>query len=40
MAQAVYINLPVADFDRPRRFFEAMGYSFNAQSGNDPAAGA
>lgn len=39
MAQAIYINLPVADLDRSRRFFEAMGYTFNKQFSNDQAAG-
>ena len=33
----VYINLPVGDLDRSRRFFEALGFSFNDRFGDDTA---
>lgn len=39
MPQAVYINLAVADLPRSRRFFEALGFSFNEKFSNDQAAG-
>lgn len=35
---AVYLNLPVADLGRSRRFFEALGYRFNEQFSNDEVA--
>jgi len=34
-----YINLPVADLDRTRRFFEALGFSFNDQFSDETALG-
>lgn len=27
----IFVNLPVADLDRSKRFFEALGYHFNQQ---------
>ncbi len=33
----VYINLPVGDLDRSRRFFQALGFSFNDAFGDDTA---
>jgi uncharacterized protein len=35
MAQMVFVNLPVADLDRSKRFFESLGYSFNPQFTDD-----
>ncbi|MFC4352023.1 VOC family protein [Fodinicurvata halophila] len=35
---AVYLNLPVGDLGRSRRFFEALGYRFNEQFSNDEVA--
>ena len=32
-----YINLPVADLSRARRFFEALGFTFNDQFCDDTA---
>lgn len=37
MRTNVYINLPVGDLDRSRRFFEALGFSFNDAFGDDTA---
>ena len=34
-----YINLPIADLDRTRRFFEALGFSFNDQFSDETALG-
>ena len=33
----VYINLPVSDLARSRRFYEALGFSFNEQFSNHEA---
>ncbi|WP_051609466.1 VOC family protein [Fodinicurvata fenggangensis] len=35
---AIYLNLPVADLGRSRRFFEALGYRFNEPFSNDEVA--
>lgn len=35
---AVYLNLPVADLERSRRFFEALGYRFNEPFSNNEVA--
>lgn len=34
-----YINLPAADLPRSRRFFEALGFTFNDQFCDDTALG-
>jgi predicted lactoylglutathione lyase len=34
---AVYINLPVKDLARSRRFWEALGFSFNEEFSDDRA---
>lgn len=39
MPQAIYVNLPVSDLKRSRRFFEALGFSFHEKFSNDEAAG-
>lgn len=39
MNPRVYINLPVADLRRSRRFFEALGFSFNDAFCDDTALG-
>ncbi len=38
MPQAIFVNLPVADLDRSKRFFEGLGFSFNEAFTNDEAA--
>lgn len=38
MVQMIFVNLPVKDLPRSRAFFEALGYSFNAQFSNETAA--
>ena len=37
MARSVFINLPVADLARSRRFFEALGFRRNSQFEGDEA---
>lgn len=39
MRTNVYINLPVGDLGRSRRFFEALGFSFNDRFSDDTALG-
>ncbi|MEQ8746465.1 VOC family protein [Pyruvatibacter sp.] len=39
MIQHIYVNLPVADLGRSRRFFEGVGFSFNEDFSDDTAAG-
>ncbi|MEF7616880.1 VOC family protein [Aquincola sp. MAHUQ-54] len=38
MHKQIYVNLPIKDMQRSRRFFEQMGYSFNPQFTNDQGA--
>lgn len=38
MATKVFVNLPVADLERSRAFFEALGYQFNEQFSNEKGA--
>jgi uncharacterized protein len=38
MATKIFVNLPVKDLDVSKTFFEALGYSFNAQFTDDNAA--
>lgn len=38
MVQAIYVNIQVADLDRSKKFFEALGFSFNPQFTNEQAA--
>lgn len=38
MATKIFVNLPVADLDRSKAFFEAIGYAFNAQFTDATAA--
>lgn len=38
MIRAIFANLPVGDLPASKRFFEALGFSFNAQFTNDDAA--
>lgn len=38
MATQVFINLPVKDLEKSKRFFNHLGYSFNPQFTNDDAA--
>ena len=39
MNPKVYINLPVADLDRSRAFFGALGFSFDDRFGDEAALG-
>lgn len=34
----IYVNLPVKDLPASRKFFDALGYQFNADFSNDEAA--
>lgn len=34
----IFVNLPVKDLPRAKRFFEALGYAFNPQFTNDMGA--
>ena len=36
--QQIYVNLPVKDLPASRRFFDALGYSFNPAFSNDKGA--
>lgn len=36
--QQIYVNLPVKDLPASRRFFDALGYSFNPDFSNDKGA--
>jgi len=38
MTTKIFVNLPVADLPRSKRFFEALGYGFNPKFSNDDAA--
>lgn len=38
MHSEIYVNLPVKDLPRSRKFFEGMGYSFNPQFSNEQGA--
>ena len=38
MSKKVFINLPVKDLGKSRRFFESLGYSFNPKFSNDNGA--
>ncbi len=38
MHSQMFINLPVKDLPRSRKFFESMGYAFNPQFSNDQGA--
>jgi predicted lactoylglutathione lyase len=38
MANMIFINLPVEDLDRSKRFYGALGYSFNEQFTDAKAA--
>lgn len=38
MPNAIFVNLPCADLKRSKKFFGALGWSFNAQFTNDDAA--
>lgn len=38
MAQKVFINLPVADLERTKEFYAALGYTFNPQFTDHNAA--
>jgi len=39
MAQKIFINLPVADLERSKRFYEAVGFTLNPQFTDETAAG-
>ncbi len=38
MHDQMFLNLPVKDLQRSRKFFDGMGYSFNPQFSNDQGA--
>ncbi|WP_312305974.1 VOC family protein [Pulveribacter sp.] len=38
MARKIFVNLPIADMQRSRAFFEALGFSFNPQFTNEQGA--
>lgn len=38
MPTQIYVNLPVADLPRSKRFFEALGWQFNPQFSNEQGA--
>lgn len=38
MSKAIFVNLPVADLDRATRFYEAIGFTRNAQFSDDNAS--
>lgn len=38
MPTQIFVNMQVADLAKSKAFFEALGYSFNAQFTNDDAA--
>lgn len=38
MATSLFVNIPVADLPASRRFFETLGFGFNAQFSDDTAA--
>ncbi len=38
MHKNIFVNLPIRDMARSRRFFESLGYHFNPQFSNDQGA--
>lgn len=38
MNKQIFVNLPVADLDKSKDFFQAVGYSFNPQFTNESGA--
>lgn len=38
MNTSIFVNLPVADLPRARDFFQALGFTFNEEYGDDTAA--
>lgn len=38
MNKQIFVNLPVADLDKSKDFFNALGYSFNPQFTNESGA--
>jgi predicted lactoylglutathione lyase len=38
MARQIFVNLPIADMERSKAFFTALGFSFNPQFTNDQGA--
>lgn len=38
MTQMIFVNLPVTDLDRSKRFYEALGFTINPQFSDDTAA--
>lgn len=38
MAQQIFVNLPIRDMARSRRFFESLGFEFNPQFTNEQGA--
>lgn len=38
MSQMIFVNLPVADLDRSKAFFEALGFTINPQFSDETAA--
>ena len=38
MGRKIFVNLPIADMQRSRRFFEALGFGFNPQFTNEQGA--
>jgi predicted lactoylglutathione lyase len=38
MARQIFVNLPIADMERSKAFFAALGFSFNPQFTNDQGA--
>jgi predicted lactoylglutathione lyase len=38
MATKIFVNLPVRDLQRSKRFFEQLGFSFNPQFSNEQGA--
>ncbi|KPF69643.1 extradiol dioxygenase [beta proteobacterium AAP99] len=39
MHKQIYVNLPVSDLERSKRFFAALGYRFDPNFTNESAAG-
>jgi predicted lactoylglutathione lyase len=38
MSRQIFVNLPIADMERSKAFFGALGFSFNPQFTNDQGA--
>jgi predicted lactoylglutathione lyase len=38
MSKMIFVNLPVTDIPRSRKFYEALGYSINEQFSDHTAA--